>query len=172
MADPTLEDRLRGCRRSAVHLEMRDGYMRSDPRFVAWTNGVREDPAETRQRPWLALIADTTSRGVEVRRARIVSEPVSDYVRFEHHLTAANAEAGEQVRWLPRRQASDLALPGNDFWLFDGELVVFHHFDGNGELSPDGDEEVTTDPAVVKLAATAFDSVWTRAVPHIGYRLA
>lgn len=31
-----------------------------------------------------------------------------------------NVKAGEEVRWLPRRQASDLALPGNDFWLFDG----------------------------------------------------
>lgn len=136
-------------------------------------NGVREDPADNdpRQRPWLALIAETTGRGVDVRRARIVSEPVSDYVRFEHHLTAANVAAGEQVRWLPRRRASDVALPGNDFWLFDEELIVFHHFDGNGELSPDGDEEVVTDPAVVKLAATAFESVWTRAVPHASYRL-
>lgn len=147
--------------------------MRSDPRFIAWRNGAREDAADIdpHLRPWLALISRTTSRGVAVRRARIVSEPVSDYIRFEHHVTAPNVAAGEEVRWLPRRHASDLALPGNDFWLFDGELVVFLHFAGNGELAPD-DEEVSTGPAAVELCASAFEAVWQRAVPHADYHLA
>ncbi len=172
MTEPTLADRLRSCRRSAVHLEMRDGYMRSDPRFIAWQEGVRNDPADhdPELRPWLALIRETVARGVEIRRARIVSEPVSDYIRFEHHVTAPNVAAGEQVRWLPRRRASDITLSGNDFWLFDGELVVFLHFDGVGELAPD-DEEVRTDVGAVKLCVDAFESVWDRAVPHADYRL-
>jgi hypothetical protein len=172
VAVPTLEDRLRRCTRSAVHLEMRDGYMRSDPRFAAWQNGVRNDPAESdpERRPWLRLVADLVAQGVEVRRARIVSEPVSDYIRFEHHLTGPNVEAGEQVRWLPRRHASALALPGNDFWLFDGSSVVFNHFAGDGELAPD-DEEFTDDPGVVKLCADAFEAVWALAIPHTDYRI-
>ncbi|MEV5503578.1 DUF6879 family protein, partial [Nonomuraea fuscirosea] len=28
-----------------------------------------------------------------------------------------NIKAGELVRWLARRQASDLLLPGNDLWV-------------------------------------------------------
>lgn len=173
MAVPTLEDRLRNCIRSAVHLEMRDEYMPSDPRFAAWRNGARNDPADSdpERRPWLRLIADLVGRGIEVRRARIVSEPVSDYIRFEHHLTAPTVRAGEQVRWLPRRRASGLALPGNDFWLFDDTSVVFHHFAGDGELAPD-DEEFTDDPVVVKLCSDAFESVWAQAVPHADYKLA
>lgn len=169
---PTLADRLRDCERFAVHLEMRDGYMRSDPRFAAWQRGTRHDPAnaDPRQRPWLALIAETVARGVGVRRARIVSEPVSDYTRFEHHLTSANVAVGEEVRWLPRRQASDLALPGNDFWLFDEGIVVFHHFTGDGELAPH-DEEVRTEPTVTKLCGDAFESVWERAAPHADYAI-
>ncbi|WP_405581178.1 DUF6879 family protein [Streptomyces sp. NBC_01190] len=170
MADPapTLEDLLRSCSRTAVHLEMRDGYMRSDPRFAAWQAGVRT--GLTVATSWLSVFAHTTSRGVAVRRARIVSEPVSDYVRFEHHLSSANVTAGEEIRWLPRRRASDLALPGNDFWLFDDAVAVFHHFDGDGELAPD-DEEVRTDTAAVKLCADAFAAVWTRAVPHPEYKV-
>ncbi|MGR3931590.1 DUF6879 family protein [Streptomyces sp. BRA346] len=168
--EPTLEQRLKSCRSTAVHLEMRDGYMRSDPRYVAWRNGVRDAPEDNDPalRPWLTLVAELTARGVEVRRARIVSEPVSDYIAFEHHLTAANIEAGERVRWLPRRRASDIALPGNDCWVLDGESVVFHHFDGDGELAPD-DETVTDDPATVKLCGSAFEAVWERAVPHTEY---
>jgi hypothetical protein len=147
---------------------MRDGYMRSDPRFAAWQAGSRDGLAVASS--WLALTSNLASKGVAVRRARIVSEPVSDYVRFEHHLTDSNVAAGEEVRWLPRRRASDLALPGNDFWLFDDEVALFLHFDGDGELAPD-DEEVSTDPKAVRLCADAFAAVWARAVPHADYKV-
>ncbi|MGW7491144.1 DUF6879 family protein [Streptomyces sp. NPDC054786] len=171
-AELTFSDLFKQAKRSAVHLEMRDGYMRSDPRFVSWQQDPQSVPAENdpASRPWLALMREITTRGVEVRRARIFSEPMSDYLRYEHHLTPSNVEAGEQVRWLPRRNVSDLALPGNDFWLLDGSLVVFLHFTGDGELSPEGDEERTTEPALVRLCSTAFEAVWERAVPHGAYR--
>ena len=105
-----------------------------------------------------------------VRRARIVSVPVSDYIRFEYEVTpAANIAAGEHVRWLSRQHASDLALPGNDFWLFDGTAVLFNYFSGGG--APAG-TELVDEPAVVKLCAAAFEAVWGRAVPHGEYRLA
>jgi len=80
---------------------------------------------------------------------------------------AANLAAGEQVRWLPRQQASDLALPGNDFWLFDGIAVLFNYFGGDGGAAG---TELRDDPAVVSLCATAFEAVWDRAVPHGDYR--
>ncbi|MFI7273002.1 DUF6879 family protein [Streptomyces sp. NPDC049879] len=169
---PSFRELFAGSARSAVHLEMRDGYMKSDPSYEAWQRGLRDaiadiDPA---WRPWTRLVRETVDRGVEVRRARIVSEPLSDYIRFEHHVTDGNVEAGEQVRWLPRRRATDLALPGNDFWLFDGELLLINHFDGEGEVAPTDPRELVHDPEVVKLCATAFEAVWERAVPHEDYR--
>ncbi|MFC9930224.1 DUF6879 family protein [Streptomyces sp. NPDC127190] len=153
---------------SAVHLEMRDSYMTDDPVFVAWKQGHPFDPAEE-YRSWSDLMRQVTGRGVVVRRARIVSEPVSDYIRWEHSLTGPhNIAAGEQVRWLPRRRTTDLALPGVDFWLFDGTTVVFNHFTGDGQWAEPGMETVT-EPAVAKLCSTAFESVWERAVPHEQY---
>nr|WP_254878621.1 DUF6879 family protein [Streptomyces sp. NA04227] len=145
--------------------------MRSDPRFEAWQNGVRDAPdaSDPQLRPWLSLVRELVGRGVEIQRARIVSEPLSDYIQFEHHLTLPTVEAGEQVRWLPRRLASALALPGNDFWLLDDKVVVFHHFAGDGELAPD-DEEVTAAPEVARLCRDAFTAVWKLAVPHADYQ--
>ncbi|WP_052398056.1 DUF6879 family protein [Streptomyces sp. NRRL F-5123] len=148
---------------------MRDGYMRSDPRFIAWQTGAQE-AADTSHRPWLDLISEVTAAGVAVRRVRIISEPASDYIRWEHSLTDANVDAGEHVRWLPRRQASDLLLPGNDYWLFDDEVALFLHFDGDGELAPDDEEEVT-DPGVVDSCAAAFEAAWVRGVAHADYHL-
>jgi hypothetical protein len=74
------------------------------------------------------VIREITGRGVAVRRLRVVSEPVTDYIRFEHATTGSNIDAGEQVRWLPRRRTADLLLPGCDCWVFDGRRVLLSYF--------------------------------------------
>nr|WP_240796655.1 DUF6879 family protein [Streptomyces sp. RFCAC02] len=147
---------------------MRDGYEEDDA-FAAWQAGDRFDPAE-RWPWWIDLVSSAVSRGVEVRRARVVSEPVSAYIRYEYDLTTGhNIKAGEQVRWLPRRQANALLLPGNDLWLFDRSTVLFNHFDGDGRMTG---EELVTAPEVVSGCATAFDTLWEAAIPHEEYRAA
>lgn len=161
---PTFAELLASCDHSAVHLEMRDAYAATE-RFGAWRRGERID-WDNRASWWdeyLQAIANTAARGVVLRRARVVSEPVTDYIRWEHYVTRELTEAGEQVRWLPRRRATDLSLPGNDFWLFDGRLARVHHFDGDGAVV---DDEFTEDPALIKHLSDAFEAVWERAVPH------
>jgi hypothetical protein len=154
--------------RTAVHLEMRDAYEPDDPVYRDWRAGVAFDPAE-RWSDWFKQVSAAVTRGVVVRRARIISEPVSEYVRYEHDITGAlNIGSGEQVRWLPRRMASDLALPGNDFWVFDGKVAVFNIFDGNGSWVS---EDSTRDPSVVKFLESAFAGVWARSIDHETYRL-
>ncbi len=164
---PDFERLFRSTDRSAVHLEMRDDYSGSSPAFAAW----RERRPYDRSGPdaaWHALVGSVIERRVTVRRARIISEPASDYIRFEHEVTpAANLAAGEQVRWLPRQKASALALPGNDFWLFGGSAVLFNYFSGAGAAAG---AELCDEPAVVKLCASAFEAVWERAVPHAEYQ--
>lgn len=170
MTNPVLEG-LAEAKVSAVHLEMRDAYQPSDPEFIAWQQGKRLDPAAERSswwRPFLDVVTETTARGVVMRRARIVSEPVTDYIRSEYDVTFPNVRAGEQIRWLPRRKAADIALPGTDLWLFDGSSVLFTYFSGVGEVV---DREWRTEPAVVELVKSAFEAVWDRATPHEEYRL-
>ncbi|GLF93955.1 DUF6879 family protein [Streptomyces yaizuensis] len=165
---PTFEELFRDCQRTAVHLEMRDSYMQSDPAFVDWSAGKPIDPAE-RWADWLSLVKESTSRGVEVRRARVVSTPVSEYIRFEHDVTnGLNIAAGELVRWLSRRHATDIPFPGNDFWLFDSELVLINHFDGDSENM---ELELSRSPELAQLCGAAFESVWERATPHSEFKL-
>ncbi|WP_228078086.1 DUF6879 family protein [Streptomyces profundus] len=150
---------------------MRDSYMLDDPEFIAWQRGKRLDPTDRSAwwGGWHDVVHEAVARGVIVRRARIVSEPISDYVRYEYDGTFTNIVAGEFVRWLPRRQTTDLALPGADFWVFDEVQALFHHFTGEGQLDVDG-REYTDDPARVKLCADAFEAVWGRAIPHEEYQ--
>lgn len=163
---------MNAARFSAIHLEMRDQYAVGDEAddFEHWrSTGQRDaDPASTYWAPWVDLVSSARSRGVAVRRARVVSEPVTEYIRYEHAGTPVNVAAGEEVRWLPRTQAATLLLPGSDLWVFDDETVLFNHFTGDGNwASPD--MELNTDPAIVKQCVDAFDAVWERAVPHDQY---
>ncbi|GGO54280.1 DUF6879 family protein [Streptomyces lasiicapitis] len=166
---PEFAELLANARKSAVHLEMRDAYY-SNPRFEAWRDGHRVDWVDRASwwRPFHQDIADAVARGVVIRRARIVSEPVTDYIRWEHYQTRANLEAGEQVRWLPRQRAWDLLLPGSDLWIFDGRLMRVHHFSGDGEWVS---KELCDSPAVVDQHAAAFERIWERAVPHDQYEV-
>ncbi|MBZ4318989.1 DUF6879 family protein [Streptomyces huiliensis] len=168
---PTL---LRSARRTAVHLEMRDSYSVAGEaaEFEQWkrTGQVDLDPDSEGWSRWVSMVREATGRGVVMRRARIVSEPVSEYIKYEHATTAVNVAVGEQVRWLPRRRALGIAVPAADFWLFDGRLVRFNLFAGDGGWA-DPQFEVTEDPAVAQLCSSAFDAVWERAIPHEEYKV-
>ncbi|MEW2163819.1 DUF6879 family protein [Streptomyces sp. NPDC007084] len=171
-SEPTIAELMRSCSRSAVHLEMRDRYGTAAEAkdFQVWldTGRLDTDPGSSEWAPWVALVSQTVGRGVSVRRARIVSEPVTDYIRYEHASTVVNLQAGEEVRWLPRRRASDIALPGNDFWLFDNQVIRWGYFSGDGAIVG---HEVSEDPAAAKLCSEAFGAVWDRAIPHDQYTI-
>jgi hypothetical protein len=158
------------CQRFAWHLETRDWYGVDDEkgrysRFLA--TGQRDHQAEApERRHWLSLMRSTAQAGRQVRRARIVCEPFSDYMRFSYAGTQPNIDAGEDIRWLPRRNASRLALPGNDFWLFDGDRVLFNYFTGDGRSAG---HELAADPGAVGLCRAAFEAVWAAAIPHARY---
>lgn len=162
-------DALLRARKSAVHLEMRDSYTPNDPEYQRYLAGHRYEPSD---RPewfthWSDLVGDALARGVTFRRARIVSEPVTEYIKYEHHVTYLNIAAGEQVSWLPRSKATGIALPGNDFWLFDDETAIINHFSGDGDIV---NREVTDDPAILRLLASSFEAVWAAATPHQEYK--
>ncbi len=123
--------------------------------------GPEQDAAS--KADWLDRIRATAARGVRIHRTRIISEPASDYLQFEHEGTPQNIAAGEEVRWLPRTRASGLALPGNDCWIFDSATALFNHFTGDGGWRGN---ELSTGPHVVELCTKAFESSWKPGTPH------
>jgi len=165
----TLTDLFGKADRSVTHLECRDTYGLSAG-FRAWREGVSADEITRFEdfRSWAELVRQHVARGISFRRARLISEPVSEFIRYEHAVTANNVAAGEQVRWLPRPQAAELALPGADFWQIDDGLVWFLFQTGGGD--PAG-HRLSEDPGVAKLCSSAFEAVWERATDHTKYRL-
>ncbi|WP_031085174.1 DUF6879 family protein [Streptomyces sp. NRRL WC-3549] len=164
---PPFAEILAQCATSAVHLETRDAYAvdEEDQELKAWRAGQLADVTDRAAwwGPFHDSVADAVGRGVTVRRARVISTPATEYIRFEHACTRRNLAAGEDVRWLPRDRALGLLLPAHDFWLFDGRLVRWHHFAGDGSHLRD---ELDDRQDVAEQTAAAFRGVWDRAVPH------
>jgi hypothetical protein len=152
---------------SSLHLEMRDSYGTEVelPRMAAWVAGEPDDYAWLA--PYCADLKTWAGAGKSVRRARIVSEPLSTYRRWSYGNATVMVDAGEDIRWVPRRLVSSIALPGNDFFLLDHRLVIFLHYAGNGLNSA---YTSSTDPHDLTLCAAAFEAVWTLGVPHREYQ--
>jgi hypothetical protein len=162
---PPFSELIAATTRSAVHLETRDAYTPDDPAFLDWKAGRPVSaPAGA---DWYDLVREHTARGVSFRRARVVSEPLADYIRFEYDSTMVNIDAGEQVRWLPRKSAPSLLVPLADYWVLDDCLVRFGYFAGDGFFLG---HELTDDPEVVRTCSAAFEAVWELAIPHSDYR--
>ncbi|MEV4434474.1 DUF6879 family protein [Streptomyces sp. NPDC049585] len=156
--------------RDAFHLELRDDYGSpvEDTPYARWQRGEPDDYAWLD--PWITLMKRVTGEGKTVRRVRVISEPHSQYVRWEHSLTRLNIEAGEDIRWLPRHQVPDpLVFPvsGNDWWLYDDRLLAVGHFSEDGRVLG---SELIDDPATVAECVKVRDTLWSVAIPHGEYK--
>lgn len=153
-------------KREAFHLEVQDTYEtpeESEPFRKFITN--EHDDYEWFQ-PWLDHVRETTSRGVAVLRARVVSEPHTDYTRFSKAVARFNMEAGEDVRYLPRNLVNADELTRDDWWLFDDTVLGFTVFEPSGRWAG---AAVTTDPHIVEYAREVKERVWGKAIPLKDY---
>jgi hypothetical protein len=105
-----------------------------------------------------------------VRRVRVITEPISEYIHFEYDSTPENLAAGEDIRWLPRRLVpADVIFPleGRDWWLFDNSFIAVGELDDHGR--PLG-SRISTDPALLGQCITVRDRLWLSAIPHTNYQ--
>lgn len=161
------QELLRAFEQSAIHVETRDAYGTATelPYMAKWAAGEPDDLAWLND--WCDTIRMHVAAGRTLRRARIVSEPLSDYQRWSHSIAHPMVDAGEDIRWIPRRLVSSIAMPGNDYYLIDDELVIFLHYSGDG-LS--AGMTTSTDPHDIELCSTAFERLWALSIPHSEYK--
>lgn len=152
--------------RTKLKLELRDNYAVDAALLAAWRDGDQAAVAE-RMKPFLDKLIGQVASGVALRRIKVVSEPLSEYMRYAVDVSGAAVDVGEDIRWLPRRLTSNLLLPGNDFFVLDDELALFNVLDGDDGRA---EQQLWTEPEVVEQCRAAFEAAWTVAVPHRHYR--
>jgi hypothetical protein len=152
--------------RRAFHLELRDDYHIEDEEvpFRKWLKGEPDDFGWRIE--WLSFVKGVITRGVVVQRARVVTEPHTDYVRWELALDPQNIAAGEDIRYLPRHNAEDIVLPTEDCWLFDDERLVLSLFKPGGGSGGFAREY---NPDLIRRYRVVCNQVWSRAIPYTEY---
>jgi hypothetical protein len=78
--------------------------------------------------PWLERVRQHCRSGKVMRRVRVVSHPLTDYLRMEMSWYRKSVAAGEDIR------ITETQLTG-DFWLFDDQTVVVLHYDSEGRFT-------------------------------------
>jgi hypothetical protein len=153
---------------SAFHLEMQDVYTIAEEvePLRRWRVGEPDDYEWVRE--WHELIKAATAVGKSVVRARVITEPVTEYVRFEHAMARFNIAAGEQLFWVPRSRTSGIDFPQHDFWLFDDNTVAFNVFSADGS---EFGSRLATDPATVEQCLHVRDQVLAAGVRHEDFHL-
>jgi hypothetical protein len=126
-------------------------------------------PDPVTDRAWPTFVRSATAAGKSVQRVRVVRRPLSQYVRFELEWGyPANEAAGEEIRILELGPDGAMPeLPGHDFWMFDGLIVVRLEYDDGGRFIR---------PVAPSDNASRYgrcrDAVMRRAVPFGQYRRA
>lgn len=135
---------------TAFRLETRDYYAMSYEReaFRLFLKGRPQPPTMLPWwQDWLTQIQELTHDGKRIGRVRIVSEPPTDYQRWEMWATRFHIEVGEEIHYLSRSAALALQIPlDEDWWLFDDTQMVIMRYTSAGEM--DG-KTLITDPGVI-----------------------
>lgn len=155
---------------SAFRLETLQSYGNSgeDPALDAFVTG-QPYVLTSGKRNWTSLVAQRRRAGCAMQRAHVVTEPTSDYMRFE--LTwgyAPNIAAGEDIRIIPAREDSwPGEIPrGIDFWLFDDATLYAMSYDPDGTwLGAD----LRTHPDDVEAAKAWRDTALQLGIPWGDY---
>jgi hypothetical protein len=131
-------------------------FLAGEPADLAW------------REPWKRLVRDVRASGRIMQRVHVVTEPVSDYIRFELlAVYPANVEAGEDVRILGRDAARAASLlPAPDFWLFDDDLLAVLFYDSTGAVET---VELARGPGVLNWHIMDRDEALKLSVPLAQY---
>lgn len=164
------KERFEQFRYSVFRLETLQNYGNSgeDPALEAFRAG-RPHLVTPGKRNWTAMIRANAHASRTLQRVHVVTEPISDYLRFE--LTWGywpNVEAGEDIRIIPIGEGErwPMDLPHRDYWLFDSRELYDMHYDPDGTWL--GTEPVT-DPARIVEANAVRDAALFHAAPWSEY---
>jgi hypothetical protein len=156
---------------SAWRLELLDWYTSpaTERRLARFLAGEQVTPAE--RAPWLSMLHRTHAAGKTITRVRVITEPLTDYLKYELACFESSVEAGEDIRILPGNLADGLHLPEYDFWLFDaGQPGARAAVSFYGERGAWLRAEIVTEPGFVAACCRWRDAAMSRAIPFHAYQ--
>lgn len=127
-----------------------------------WRGGVRDN---SWIKPWTERVREMRRQGKTFQRVRMLTDPLTEYLRWMLYVTDANVAAGDEIRWVDEQTAHDLGMPSYDFYIFDEDRVAIMHFGDHGVVGAD----LIDDEDVVARHLAWQAQVWDVAIDHEQY---
>lgn len=138
-------------------------------------------PLKVRASEYTANVRAAARDGRTMRRVHVITEPITDYIRYEVAAYAENVAAGEDVRIVPVAEGG--AWPNGvpearDFWLFDDTDMYDMHYGADGfwlGFTHVTDPDALADAGRQRDAALALAQPWATYVadrPELAERVA
>lgn len=150
--------------RSAWRWECQGEYAVDAAKLQRWRDGLAPDLEA--KRPWLDYIRSITEAGKMWQRVRMLTDPLTEYLRWLLEQTQTNVDAGEDIRWVDGNRARELGMPDYDFYLFDEKRVAIMRFDDDRLLCH---VEVIDSTKIVEQHQRFRDIAWPHAIRHVDY---
>lgn len=162
---------LRSAHRDLFRLETRDFYdVPTDGGDYGRYLSGEPGPDAERKAAWHERLRSDRAQGVRRWRVHAVTEPLTDYLRFEFEWGHAPNAALEEIRVLTTgRSPAGVALC--DFWFVDDRDVLLMHYDETGKFTGAQIELRTELPRYRAIRAAAWESAepftpWWEARPQ------
>jgi hypothetical protein len=112
---------------------------------------------------WTSMVQGHRAAGHTMSRVRIVTEPLTDYTRFELAVYPQLVEAGDDIRVIHAGAAQwPAGVVEHDYWLFDRRDLWLMHYTDSGAFV--GAERVV-DPAVIGEHVRSADIALAQSIP-------
>ncbi|HEX3784332.1 MAG TPA: hypothetical protein VHX38_32135 [Pseudonocardiaceae bacterium] len=160
--DADFDEIFAAVRSSSWRWECQGHYAVDEAELREWQTGLVHEEDDS-DRAWYAYIHDLGERGIPFERVRMLTEPLTNYLRWMLATTHHNITAGEDIRWIGQHVAAELGMPDYDFYLFDDDRVLILHFDDRKTLVG---QELVDDPVIVERHRQWRALVWARAIRH------
>lgn len=132
----TFEDAWKQTKNSIFRLESFPKYKVPEDLeiFEKWKKGQNQFGAKPDL--WLQNIKATKELGIVMERVRVVSLPISEYIRYEIDYWKFSIRNGENILFIGKEDFNEIKRLFNfklkDFWFFDDKtLIIFYYDDGN-----------------------------------------
>lgn len=117
-------------------------------------------------RDWFHLLEKTKKRQVTMQRVRIITLPLSEYLKYEVDVWKQSAKKGEQIFFLESKLYQELIkqlqLKPKDFWLFDNNRVILFHYNKKGNFLK---EELVQNKKTIKQYENFKEILLERSLP-------
>lgn len=117
---------------------------------------------------WINILQQGIRDGKRFQRVHVLTEPLSDYVRFECAWAYRhNVTAGEDIRVIPVKQGEwPEGLPRQDYWLFDSRRLLMMNYSHDGTFDS---ADVVDDPADIVSACYRRDQAISSSMEFLRY---